>query len=115
MVAGLVAPSENDTTDDVVTVGISVDADGAIRDVPVRLGEDVGLLGSTTEDPPTSAGEELGVATDVLVDDAEDDGFQLVLEAEANGDQQLEDKVGIAPVLTDAIGNVVAVKAVIGS
>jgi hypothetical protein len=44
----------------------------------------------------------------VLDEDAEDDGSQLVLEVEADSNQQ--DTVDIAPVLTDAIDDVVAVK-----
>jgi hypothetical protein len=99
--------------DGAVTVGVSDDAGGATGDVPAGVGEDVRLLVPTTEGPPTSAWE-LEVTTEVLelvqvalVEDAEDDGFQLVLEAEVDGDEQ--DAVGIAAVLSGAITDVVAV------
>jgi len=39
-----------------INVGVTIGVSGDVRDVvTARVGEDVGLLVSTTEDPPTSA------------------------------------------------------------
>jgi hypothetical protein len=111
----LVSPSESATTDDAVTVVIAGDKRGTTGDDPTGVGDDAGLLVSTPVVPPTSAwgefeatAEVLELVQAVLDEDAEEDGSQLVLEVEADSDQQ--DTVDIAPVLTDAIDDVVAVK-----
>ena len=92
VVAELELFSENVATHDVETAGVPGDARGTIRDAPVGAGEDESVLFSTRRDSPACTEGKLEVTTGEimqleLVEDAEDDRFQLVLEVEANGAQ----------------------------